>query len=71
MTSTYLKTTAMAKYLGYSKDFLLKNKGLIFFEGEHYFSKDNRIDWKVPTMEAWIENKCISAQALEILEMVS
>lgn len=71
MINNYLKTKAMANYLGYSSDFLLNNRDLIFFEGVHYFPKGKRIDWKVPTMESWVENKSVSAQALEILEMVS
>ena len=67
----YMKTKAMAKSLGYSADFLLNNRGLIFFEGEHYFTKDKRINWKVDKMVDWIENRNVSIQALEILERVS
>lgn len=61
----------MAKSLGYSADFLLNNRGLIFFEGEHYFAQDKRINWKIEKMVAWIENRNVSIQALEILERVS
>jgi len=67
----YMKTTQMAKNLGYSTDFLLNNRGLIFFEDEHYFTKGRRINWKIAAMEDWIENKNVSIQALEILEKVS
>ena len=69
--SMYVKTTVMAKTLGYSSDFLLNNRGIIFFEGEHYFPQGKRINWKVSTMTAWIENKNLSTQAQEILKMVS
>ena len=71
MENTYMKTTAMAKVLGYSSDFLLNNRGIIFFEGEHYFTQDKRINWKISAMTDWIENRTISNQANEILKMVS
>ncbi len=68
----YMKTKEMAKSLGYSADFLLNNRELIFFKGEHYFPQDKRINWKIDKMVDWIENQTISStQALEILEMVS
>ena len=66
-----MKTTAMAKRLGYSSDFLLNNRGIIFFEGEHYFPQGNRINWKLSAMTDWIENRSVSNQAQEILKMVS
>jgi len=69
--SMYVKTTVMAKILGYSSDFLLNNREIIFFEGEHYFTQEKRINWKIETMTAWIENKNLSTQAQEILKMVS
>jgi len=71
MENFYMKTTAMAKILGYSSDFLLNNREIIFFEGKHYFPQGNRINWKVSAMTAWIENKNVSNQAQEILKMVS
>ena len=71
MTPKYLKTKTMAQMIGYSPDFLLNNRELIFFEDEHYFTKDKRINWKVSKMIEWVENRDVSAQALEILEMVS
>lgn len=71
MENAYMKTTAMAKVLGYSSDFLLNNRGIIFFEGEHYFTQEKRINWKITTMTEWIENKTVSIQAQEILMMVS
>jgi len=71
MTPDYLKTKDMARKLGYSSDFLLKNRNLLFFEGEHFFPKDNRIDWKVSIMIAWVENLYASTQVLEILRRVS
>jgi len=67
----YLKTKEMAKKLGYSTDFLLNNRELIFLKGEHYFPKKKRINWKVDKMIEWIENRNLSIQALEILERVS
>ena len=68
----YMKTRTMAKSLGYSSDFLLNNRELIFFEGEHYFTKDRRINWKINAMTDWIENRTtVSTQVLEILQMVS
>lgn len=71
MENFYMKTTAMAKTLGYSSDFLLNNRGIIFFEGEHYFPQGNRINWKLSAMTDWIENRSVSNQAQEILKMVS
>jgi len=71
MSSLYVKTKTMAEYLGYSSDFLLNNREIIFFEGEHYFTQDRRINWKIVAMENWIENKSISIQSQEILKMVS
>lgn len=67
----YLRTKMMAQKLGYSADFLLSQREVLFFEGEHYFCQDKRINWKIEKMTEWIENKSISIQALEILERVS
>ena len=67
----YLKTNDMAKMIGYSGDYLLKNREVIFFQGIHYFPKEKRIDWKVDKMIEWVENKNISAQAKAILDLVS
>ena len=69
--SKYLKTNDMAKLIGYSGDYLLKNREVFFFEGIHYFPKDKRIDWKVSKMIEWIENKNLSDKAKEILDLVS
>ena len=71
MENAYMKTTAIAKVLGYSSDFLSNNRGIIFFEGEHYFTQDKRINWKIVAMTDWIENRSVSTQAQEILKMVS
>ena len=71
MENTYMKTTHIAKVLGYSSDFLLNNRGIIFFEGEHYFTKERRIDWKISKMQEWIENRSLSTQSEEILKLVS
>jgi len=67
----YLKTNDMAKLIGYSGDYLLKNRDVIFFENIHYFPKNKRTDWKVSKMIEWVENKSISAKAKSVLEMVS
>ena len=67
----YLKTNDMAKLIGYSGDYLLKNRGTIFLEAVHYFPKHKRIDWKVSKMIEWVENKNLSEKAKEILDMVS
>ncbi len=69
--SEYLPIGKMAKMTGYSPDFLRKNIGILFFEGTHFFKKQNRSDWKVSSMIAWIENKNMSTQAKDILKMVS
>jgi hypothetical protein len=71
MNSFYVKTKLMAQILGYSSDFLLNNREIIFFEGEHYFTQNKRINWKVSAMTDWIENRTVSNQAQEILKMVS
>ena len=68
--SKYLKTNDMAKLIGYSGDYLLKNREIFFFEGIHYFPKDKRIDWKVSKMVEWIENKNLSDKAKAILDLV-
>lgn len=67
----YLKTLDMAKLIGYSKDYLLKNRGVLFFEKVHYFPKEKRIDWKVDRMIDWIEDKSMSDKAKDILDLVS
>ena len=61
----------MAKCIGYSGDYLLKHRNIIFFENVHYFPKEKRIDWKVDKMLEWVENKNLSIQAKEILNLVS
>ncbi|AKF25853.1 hypothetical protein YH65_11025 [Sulfurovum lithotrophicum] len=69
----YRKTRDMAKLIGYSPDYLLRNRGVHFFEGVHYFTKTKRIDWKVSRMVEWVENQSVtvSPQAQNILDMVS
>ena len=56
MTSRYLSTGQMAKYLGISKDFLLSHRGSLFIEGKHYFKPAgiNRLFWDIEVMEMWI-----------------
>ncbi len=71
ITSQYLKTNDMAKYIGYSGDYLLKNRNILFFENIHYFSREKRINWKVSVMVEWIENKKISDQAKSILNLIT
>ena len=71
MTPIYLKTKDMARMIGYSSDFLLNNRDILFFESDHYFTKTNRIDWKVSKITAWVENQEVSAQVDEILRRVS
>jgi hypothetical protein len=67
----YLKTNDMAKLIGYSEDYLLKNRHIVFFENIHYFTKNKRIDWKVSKMIEWVENKNISDKEKNILDLVS
>jgi len=69
-SSQYLKTNDMAKHIGYSGHFLLKNKDVLFFENVHYFSKELRINWKVSEMVAWVENKNTSDQAKSVLDTI-
>jgi len=61
----------MAKLIGYSRDYLLKNREIIFFEGIHYFPKDKRLDWKVEKMIEWVESNSLSDKAKNILNLVS
>ena len=70
-TPLYLKTNDMAKLIGYSGDYLLKNRDVLFFENVHYYPKEKRIDWKVLKMIEFVENKNISAKAKAVLDMVS
>ena len=67
----YLKTNDMAKLIGYSGDYLLKNREVLFFKGVHFFPKEKRIDWKVDKMIEWVEGNSISDQAKNILDLVS
>lgn len=67
----YLKTNDMAKLIGYSGDYLLKNRGVLFIEGVHFFPKSKRVDWKISKMIEWVEGKNISSKAKEILDLVS
>lgn len=69
--SLYLKTSSMANLIGYSSDFILNNREILFFEGIHFFTKDKRINWKVSKMIEWVENETISNQAKKILDLVS
>ncbi len=71
MTPMYLKTKQMAEMIGYSPDFLLNNRDLLFFEGEHYFTKNRRINWKVSKVIDWVENREVSSKALQMLERIS
>ena len=61
----------MAALIGYSGDYLLQNREVLFFEGTHFFPKEKRIDWKVSKMIEWIENKNLSDKAKDILDLVS
>jgi len=70
-TPLYLKTNDMAKLIGYSGDYLLKNRSILFFENVHYFPKEKRLDWKVLKMIEWVENQNLSTQAKSILDLVS
>ena len=67
----YLKTNDMAKLIGYSGDYLLKNRDIVFLKGVHYFPKEKRIDWKVSKVIEWVENQNLSTQAKNILDLVS
>jgi len=60
----------MATLIGYSADFLKDNREVLFFEGQHYFPKNKRINWKVTEMINWVENQTISDKAKEILDLV-
>jgi len=66
----YLKTKDMAKLIGYSGDYLLKNREILFFKDIHFFPKEKRIDWKVDKMIQWVENQNLSDKAKEILDLV-
>ncbi len=61
----------MAKLIGYSGDYLLKNRDVLFFKGVHFFPKEKRIDWKVDKMIEWVEGNSLSDQAKNILDLVS
>ena len=67
----YYKTNDMAKLIGYSGDYLLKNREILFFKDIHFFPKEKRIDWKVDKMIQWVENQNLSDKAKEILDVVS
>ena len=67
----YLKTNDMAKLIGYSGDYLLKNREILFFKGVHFFPKEKRIDWKVDKMIEWVEGNSLSDKAKDILDLVS
>ena len=70
-SALYLKSNDMAKLIGYSGDYLLKNREILFFENVHYFPKEKRINWKVSKMIEWVENENLSDKAKSILEMLS
>jgi len=73
--SMYLKTRDMARLIGYSPDYLLQNREILFTRGVHYFPKMNsgkpRIDWKVDAVLAWVEGKELSSKAKSILDLIS
>ncbi|BCD61706.1 hypothetical protein NrS5_02 [Nitratiruptor phage NrS-5] len=68
----FMSTKKMAEYLGYHPDYLRKNIGILFFEGEHFFkppgTKSYR--WDVQKMTEWITCKNISTTAQEILNKI-
>lgn len=66
----YLKTKDMGTLIGYSKDYLLNNREILFYEGVHYFPKAKRIDWKVSIMIEWVENQTLSDKAKNVLSLV-
>jgi len=72
MTPKFLSTKKMAEYLGYHPDFLRKNMGILFFEGEHYFKPPGTraLRWNVEKMQAWIMGKEVSQEAQSVLERV-
>lgn len=68
-----LPTSKMAKYVGYSADFLNKNKGVIFFKGKHYNipSGTKRTAWVVEEMEKWALGRVkISPTAQKVLDNI-
>jgi len=54
-----LSTSKMANYLDVSKDFLLKNKEVLFKKGIHYYEPNGlkKTLWNVERMEQWITSK--------------
>jgi len=70
INSKYLKTNSMAELIGYSGDFLLKNRNVLFFENVHYFPKGSRINWKVSELISWVENRNSSNQAKSVLDTI-
>lgn len=67
----YMNTSKIAEFVGYSKSFLNKNKGVLFFKDTHYFVNDTGTRWKVSVMDAWVKGKEVSCRAKGILDMVS
>jgi len=63
----------MAEHIGYSVDFLRKNKGSIFFEGIHYCRPlgSKRDSWIVEEMEKWaLGERRVSDTAKKVLENI-
>jgi len=67
-----LPTSKMAAYLGVSKDFLRKNKGILFKQGKHFNRPigTKRDMWIVAEMEKWALNRNVSKEALEVLNNI-
>ncbi len=72
MTPKFLSTKKMAVYLGYHPDFLRKNMGLLFFEGEHYFKPPGTrtLRWNVDKMTAWVMGQRISHEAKCVIDKI-
>ncbi len=70
--ANFLSTKKMAEYLGYHPDFLRKNMGILFFEGEHYFRPPGTktLRWNVAKMTEWITSKNLSSASKQILNKI-
>ena len=67
--SKYLRTGAMAKFVGRSSRWLKSRKGTVFEEGVHYHQKPGEKEpfWDVRAIEAWIRGETVKPEVEKLV----
>jgi len=72
MQEQYLSTSKMAKFIGYSADFLRKNMHKTFTEGIHFFKPSGQREyrWSVSKMQEWVRGETMSQTSKDVLSRI-